>query len=103
MHTLVLRQSIFDKENAIARSINLILEDLKEEFYAKVELLKHHPVFPWLEDYIEEIEEIMGKDPWAHGIAQNSRALNKFLSFSHSQGLLPKKPSLEELFVDLSH
>ena len=50
---------------------------------------------------IDEVEEIMGKDPWAHGITQNSPALDKFLSFSHSQGLLPKKPHLEELFIDL--
>jgi len=102
MHTLVLRQSIFDKENAIARRIHLILEELKAEFYAKVELLKHHPVFPWLEDYIEEVEDLMGKDPWTHGITQNATALNKFLHFSYSQGLLPTKPRLEELFVDIN-
>ena len=99
--TLVLRQSIFEKENNIAYRVHLILEELKKEFYATVELLRHHPVFPWLEDYIDEVEEIMGKDPWAHGITQNSPALDKFLSFSHSQGLLPKKPHLEELFIDL--
>ena len=34
----------------------------------------------------------MGKDPWAHGITQNSAALNKFLDFSYSQGLLSKNP-----------
>jgi len=68
----------------------------------KVELLKHHPVFPWLEDYIEEVEDLMGKDPWTHGITQNATALNKFLHFSYSQGLLPTKPRLEELFVDIN-
>ena len=102
MHTLVLRQSIFEKEKPVARRIHLILAELKREFYAKVELLKHHPVFPWLEDYIEEVEELMGNDPWPHGIAPNAPALNQFLQFSYSQGLLPTKPRLEELFVDLS-
>ena len=103
MHTLVLRESILKQEAGIARRIHLALEELKTEFYAKVELLKHHPVFPWLEDYIEEIEDIMGNDPWAHGIAQNAPALNKFLDFSYSQGLLHERPRLEELFLDISH
>ena len=45
----------------------------------------------------------MGKDPWVHGIAQNAPALNQFLHFSYSQGLLSRQPRLEELFVDLGN
>jgi hypothetical protein len=47
-----------------------------------VEVLRHHPVVSWLEDYLEEVEEIMGKDPWIHGIAEDSPALKipRFLS-----------------------
>ncbi len=103
MHTLVLRESLLQKENSIAHRIHLILEELKSDFYAQVDILRHHPVFPWLEDYIDEVEEVMGKDPWAHGITQNSLALKKFLHFSYSQGLLRREPSLEELFVDLGN
>ena len=103
MHTLVLRESLLQKENDMAHRIHLILEELKSDFYAQVDILRHHPVFPWLEDYIDEVEEVMGKDPWAHGITQNSLALKKFLHFSYSQGLLRREPSLEELFVDLGN
>ena len=102
MHTVVARESLLASNPSIARRLHLILEQLKSDFYAKVDILKHHPVFPWFEDYIEEIENMMGKDPWAHGIEQNSHALNKFLDFSFSQGLLRKRPRLEELFVDVS-
>ena len=45
----------------------------------------------------------MGKDPWAHGITQNAPALNQFLHFSYSQGLLSREPRLEELLVDLGN
>lgn len=103
MHTLVLRAALLQKQNDIAHRLHLILDGLKKEFYAKVEILKHHPVFPWLEDYIDEIEHLMGKDPWPHGISQNSPALNKFLHFAYSQGLLSKKPRLDELFVNLDN
>lgn len=102
MHTVVVRESLLASDSAIARRIHLVLEELKSDFYAKIDIMKHHPVFPWLEDYINEIETLMGKDPWPHGIAQNSPALNKFLNFSYSQGLLRDKPRLEELFVDVS-
>jgi 4,5-dihydroxyphthalate decarboxylase len=101
MHTLVLRESLLVKEPDIAQRIHLTLQELKNDFYEKVDILRHHPVFPWLEDYIEEVEDIMGKDPWVHGIAENSPALKKFLDFSYSQGLLSKNPRLDELFVDL--
>jgi 4,5-dihydroxyphthalate decarboxylase len=102
MHTVVVRESLLASDPTIARRVHLILEELKSDFYAKIDILRHHPVFPWLEDYIEEIENLMGKDPWAHGIAQNSPALNKFLDYSYSQGLLRTRPRLEELFVDVS-
>jgi 4,5-dihydroxyphthalate decarboxylase len=101
MHTLVVRQSLLEKEPGLARRIHLILDELKNDFYSKVAILRHHPVFPWLEDYIDEVEELMGKDPWIHGIAENATALNKFLDFSRSQGLLRKRPRLEDLFLDV--
>ena len=44
---------------------------------------------------------MMGDDPWAHGIGKNARILNKFLDYSNSQGLIRRKPALEELFIDL--
>ena len=102
MHTVVLRESLLKPQSDLGRRIHLTLEELKKDFYSKVELLKHHPVFPWLEDYIEEVEDIMGKDPWAHGINENATALNKFLDFSYSQGLLHERPRLEDLFLDVS-
>lgn len=93
----------FKRKKNITHRIHLVLEELKKDFYVKLEILRHHPVFPWFEDYIDEVEEIMGKDPWAHGITQNAPASNQFLHFSYSQGLLNREPRLEELFADLGN
>ena len=65
-----------------------------------MDILRHHPVVPWLEDYIEEIEKIMGKDPGIHGIAENSAALKNFSISLMLKGCF-KKRRLDELFVDL--
>lgn len=92
MHTLVLR------ENLLERKIPLLLQ-FKSDFYEE-DILRHHPVVPWLEDYIEEIEKIMGKDPGIHGIAENSAALKNFSISLMLKGCF-KKRRLDELFVDL--
>ena len=101
MHTLVLKRGRFRDEKEIAEKIHRALTTLKQEFYEKVEMMKSSPVFPWIDVYIDEIENMMGKDPWAHGIRENARALNKFLHYSYSQGLIQKKPELHEIFIDL--
>ena len=56
--------------------------------------MRNTPIFPWIDDYIEEIIEMMGEDSWAHGIKQNARTLNKFLDYSSSQGLMHNKPDV---------
>ncbi len=103
MHTLVLKRGLLKDETEIARKIHFLLEELKENFYKKVAIMRQSPVFPWIDDYIDEIVEMMGEDPWAHGIEKNARVLNKFLDYSYSQGLIQNKPKLEELFIDFDH
>lgn len=102
MHTLVLKSAHARDGKDIALKIHRTLQELKEDFYKKVTIMQKTPVFPWLDDYIEEITEMMGEDPWAHGIDKNARPLNKFLDYSYSHGLLRKKPKLEGLFIDLN-
>ena len=101
MHTVVLKRGCPGDEKDIARRIHRILQTLKEDFYKKVEMMREFPVFPWLDHYIDEIVEMMGEDPWVHGIKENARVLNKFLDYSYSQGLIQKRPALEDLFIDL--
>ncbi|MBI4528746.1 MAG: hypothetical protein HY695_33530 [Deltaproteobacteria bacterium] len=101
MHTLVLKSGRFGDEREIAGKIHRALSTLKEDFYKKVETMRDSPVFPWIDSYIDEIEGMMGKDPWAHGISNNARVLNKFLDYSWAQGLISNKPELQDLFLDL--
>jgi len=101
MHTLVLKRGLQAEEKDIASRIHRLLQNLKEDFYTKVAIVRNSSVFPWINEYIDEIAEMMGEDPWAHGISKNAQVLNKFLDYSYSQGLIQKKPGLEELFIDL--
>lgn len=102
MHMLVLKKDHLEDGKGIAVKIHEILEKLKQDFYKTVTIMRASPVFPWIDDYIDQIVEMMGEDPWATGIKRNARVLNKFLDYSYSQGLIRKKPALEELFVDFT-
>ncbi|HEY4487767.1 MAG TPA: hypothetical protein VI483_03330, partial [Candidatus Paceibacterota bacterium] len=95
MHTLVLKKDHLEGGKGIAVKIHEILEKLKQDFYKTVTIMRASPVFPWIDEYIDEIAEMMGEDPWAHGISKNAQVLNKFLDYSYSQGLIQKKPGLE--------
>ncbi len=101
MHTLILKSAHARDGKEIALRVHHMLQELKEDFYEKVTIMRKSPVFPWVDDYIEEITEMMGEDPWPHGIEKNARPLNKFLDYSYDHGLIKKRPKLEELFIDL--
>jgi 4,5-dihydroxyphthalate decarboxylase len=101
MHTLVLRRSVFEADREIPRKIYRVLEDLKEEFYAKVALATNISALPWLDSYVSEISKLLGRDPWPFGIEPNVRTLNKFLEYALRQGLIHKKMELPRLFFDL--
>src|SRR6266536_1685139 len=62
--------------------------------------------YPWvpinlMQDFQEEEEAILGSDPWVYGLGEvNQKALATLMQYSQEQGLLGRKMSLDELFVN---
>ena len=57
-------------------------------------------ILPWLKDYVRETQALMGKQKWwQDGFTPNRHILDKFLKYSHKQGLASKKLKPEELFA----
>jgi 4,5-dihydroxyphthalate decarboxylase len=57
----------------------------------------------WYREAWEEQEAILGHDPWEYGVgAANRKNIEALVGYSHAQGLIKKKPKLEELFLDVS-
>lgn len=57
----------------------------------------------WWRHAMEEQEKLLGKDPWEYGLSDRNRAnLETLTFFSHGHGMLKKRPSLDELFLDVS-
>jgi 4,5-dihydroxyphthalate decarboxylase len=53
-------------------------------------------------EHWEDQEEIFGTDPWEYGLGeQNTKTLETLIGYSHEQGIIPRRLTLDELFVNV--
>ena len=50
-------------------------------------------------EYVAMTREILGDDPFPYGIKANQAMIETIVSYSHEQGLTPRKMQIEELFA----
>jgi 4,5-dihydroxyphthalate decarboxylase len=57
----------------------------------------------WWRHAMEEQERVLGKDPWEFGLTpRNRNNLETLIGYSHLNGMLSRKLSLDEIFLDVS-
>ena len=54
---------------------------------------------PWLISETQETQAVMGQDFWKYGVHENERDIGALVQYLHEQGLIDRKPALEELFA----
>ncbi len=54
----------------------------------------------WTRQLVEEEEALLGEDPWPFGIRRNLANLERFIRYSHDQGLIKAPMPVESLFVE---
>ena len=52
----------------------------------------------WVQDLIREQREIFGADPWPYNLEDNRKTLEAVIRYEFEQGMIKKKPNVEELF-----
>jgi 4,5-dihydroxyphthalate decarboxylase len=100
MHTVVLRENIYDAHPWAARSIyrafvearDLAVGGLYDTDALRVAL-------PWLIDHVEEARRVFGADFWAYGLEPNRATFEAIGRYVHEQGLSPRLVSADELFA----
>ena len=56
----------------------------------------------WYRAAWEEQERVLGPDPWEYGLTdKNRKNLETLAGYSHEQGLIKKRPTLEQLFLNV--
>lgn len=102
MHTIVLRKDVYQSDPEIAARIYQVFKEAKEDFYRKVSSVDRTYVFPWLYDYLSDLREMLGEDPFPYGLERNRKNVEKYFDHAVEQGLIPTSPKLKELFLNLN-
>ena len=99
MHLVVVRSDLAQSHpwvpqtlaNAFGQAKRLADADLRETAALPIAL-------PFLVQHAEETAELMGADFWPYGVESNRPTLEAFLRYAHEQGLIRKRPPIEDLF-----
>src|SRR5207247_8808602 len=99
-HAVVLKQVYLDQYpsraaelfNAVHKAKKLALEDDAYATYSN---------FAWNRQVWEEQRAVMGPDPWKYGVQGNEKVLNTIIRYAGEQGLLQKKVTITDLFMQI--
>lgn len=100
MHTVALRQEVYEKNPWVAQSLYKAFAESKricEESMYEFSALKY--MLAWSIAEMEEEREIFGKELWPYGLEANRHNLETLVSYAHEQGLIKKPLELGSLFA----
>ncbi|HEY5215615.1 MAG TPA: hypothetical protein VIJ17_01850 [Pseudolabrys sp.] len=102
MHVLGLRQELAEQYSWVA--VNLF-KAFNEAKVIAMQRMQNPRIVPlaWYRDAWEEQEQLLGPDPWEYGLTDSNRKnLETLIGYSHEQGLIRQRPTLEQLFLNVS-
>jgi 4,5-dihydroxyphthalate decarboxylase len=102
MHVLGLRQTLVEQHPWVAVNLFKAFNEAKAIAMKRMQNPRIVPL-AWYRDAWEEQEKLLGSDPWEYGLTDNNRRnLEALIGYSHEQGLIKQKPTLEQLFLNVS-
>jgi 4,5-dihydroxyphthalate decarboxylase len=102
MHVMGIRQSVAEQHPWLAINLFKAFNEAKAIAMKRMQNPRIVPL-AWYRDAWEEQEQIFGPDPWEYGLSDNNRKnLETLVGYSHEQGLIKKRPTLEDLFLSVS-
>ena len=100
MHSVALRQDVWEEHPWIARSLFKAFQRAKEDAYARLKDLSPYKIsLAWFRGPAEEQQQILGDDPWPYGLEKNRHVVETLATYLYEQGLAEKKLTPEELFA----
>jgi 4,5-dihydroxyphthalate decarboxylase len=97
MHTVVVKNPILERHPWVGISLVQAFEKAKQICYARNNDPRSFALV-WVQDLIREQEEIFGADPWPYNLEDNRKTLQAVIRYEYEQGMIKKKPEVEELF-----
>ena len=102
MHTLVIQEPLYQRHPWIAESLYKAFDQAKAWCLEQMRFSGAlRDMLPWLAADIEEMDELMGRDPWPYGLEPNQATLGALAQYLVDQSFIRKPISLEDMFVPI--
>jgi 4,5-dihydroxyphthalate decarboxylase len=99
MHTVVVKNAVLEQYPWVAVSMLKAFRESKARCYQRLNDPRQ-TALAWVQDLLEEQRHTLGPDPWPYDLEGNRQALEALIRYSHAQGMIPKAPPVEDLFVE---
>ena len=100
MHIMGIRKDVLAAHPTLSRALLDAFEKAKQLALAQLAVHQALPIMlPWMTAEAEATEALMGKDFWRYGLEANLGVLETQIRWSFEQGLIPRRPAVEEIFV----
>ena len=101
MHVVGIKRDILAKNPWVAINLFHAFDDAKNMAMKRLTNPRIVPLV-WYRETWEEQEQIFGDDPWEYGLSKtNENTLMTLVTYAHEQGLIQRKPPLDELFLNV--
>jgi 4,5-dihydroxyphthalate decarboxylase len=97
MHTVVIKNEILEKAPWVGISILRAFQKSKEICYERMRDPRNFALV-WMKEHLQEQEALFGPDPWPYNLEDNRSNLEAIVRYEFEQGIIKKKPKIEELF-----
>ncbi len=97
MHTVVIKNEILEKAPWVGISILRAFQKSKEICYERMRDPRNFALV-WMKEHLQEQEALFGLDPWPYNLEDNRSNLEAIVRYEFEQGIIKKKPKIEELF-----
>ena len=102
MHLVAIRRAVYEQHPWIANSLYAAFVESKRIARARLRYAGSlAAMLPWLQDEIEEIDEVFGGDPFPYGVEPNRPTLEALVQYMVEQHFIPEPIPVDKLFVPL--
>lgn len=100
MHVTVLRSDVLERAPWVAANLYTAFCEAKRRSMARLsEMTASRIALPWVPSLVEEMQELLGPDPFPYGVEDNRVTLEAFTRWAYEQGVAARLVPPEELFA----
>jgi 4,5-dihydroxyphthalate decarboxylase len=99
MHLIGVRRTLAERHPWLPAAVLKAFERAKAVAFTKLfDTSASKVMLPFVDQQLQEAQNLMGRDFWPYGVSANRRCLEYFLQQHHKQGLSDRLVTLSELF-----